>query len=158
MTDVGKLMQKSLETLPCSRCEGTKIRVSEGFTTEDGRVYPRTEKPCHACEGRGDFPPVNINAIMAAIVPKQGKNKGSLRATMTAPYRGTVNDARAYYTWRLARFHGGKDMRMPMSADMVCWGDPHRDFLDKLSEQVAKRFFGTDMAAAIRWGQAFGII
>jgi len=143
----------------CTRCNGEKVTHSKGFTSVDGRVYPDRTDPCYCCEGRGEFPEFSAGPILALIIAKQGKNKGKLRAAMVSPLRGDgVDAARAYYVWRLARFHGGKDVTLPMMADMVIRGDPCKKELDELSEEVAKHSFGTDMAAALRWGKAFGII
>jgi hypothetical protein len=151
-----------MESLPCTICKGVKTIHSDGFTSLEGKVYPPSDRPCISCESRGDFPPLDDAASLAIIqriVATKGKNKGHIRASMTAPWRdGTVAEARAYYVWRLARFHGGKDMTMPMSADSVVRGDPFKKELDALSDAVAKHCFGTDLAAARRWGQAFGIL
>lgn len=49
-------------------------------------------------------------------------------------------------------------MTMPMTASLVVHGDPYKDELDKVSELVAKKVFGTDMAATCRWGAALGYI
>lgn len=49
-------------------------------------------------------------------------------------------------------------MTMPMMADLFVRGDPFKAELDKLADSVAKEQFGTDLAAAARWGRAFGLI
>lgn len=143
--------------LACTRCKGEKTTFSPGFTSLEGVVYPDRTSTCHCCNGVGTFPEVNGSAIIAAIIASKGKNKGRLRATMVSPHNGTVEANRAYYVWRLARFHGGKDMTMPMTADMINRGDPYKDELDKLSDVIAKASFGTDMAAAHAWGRALGL-
>ncbi len=43
-----------------------------------------------------------------------------------------------------------------MTADMVTGGDPFKPLLDRLSDVVAQRVFGTHMAAANRWGGLLG--
>ena len=135
-----------MENRPCLRCKGTKT-VS----------YANRTDPCSSCNGTGSFYAPNLDAIKAAIYATQGKNKGKLRASMVS----TFNDhdkARAYYVWRLARFHGGKDVTMPGMADFAIRGDSFKSELDKYSEIVAKESFGTDLAGAARWARAFGII
>lgn len=147
------------EAKNCTRCNGEKVTTSKGFTSLEGKVYPDRTSPCYCCQGQGVFPPIDVGAIVKLIIASQGKNKGKLRASFTSPFRSEgVDKARAYYVWRLARFHGGKDVTLPMTADMIIRGDPFQKELDALSEEVAKHSFGTDLAGAIRWGRAFGII
>jgi len=142
--------------LDCLRCKGTKIRVTEAFEYED-RKYPRTEHVCSYCNGVGQYGEVDVAATVSAIVATKGKNKGRIRASMTSPTsKDGIEAARAYYVWRMARFHGGIDVTMPMAASMVIGGDPYRVKLDSLADAVAKRAFGTDMAAALTWSQALG--
>jgi hypothetical protein len=107
----------------------------------------------------GSFPAFDEGTIRARIVASKGKNKGKLRASMSSSDAwGDQHEARAYYVWRLARFHGGKDCTMPVMADMVVRGDPCKGELDKLADVIARESFGTDLGAALRWGRAFGII
>jgi len=56
----------------------------------------------------------------------------------------------------MARFHGGKDVTMPVTATCLIDGDPFEDMLGKVAELVAVKAFGTDMAAAYRWAGALG--
>lgn len=130
----------------CTSCKGTKV------------ASYNKEKPCRACDARGDFPEVDLESILNLILAKQGKNKGKPRASMTAPWgaNSTVETTRAYYVWRLARFHGGLDVTMPVMADMVCNGDPFKNKLDAISQAVAKRAFGSDMVGAMTWAKALG--
>lgn len=75
---------------------------------------------------------------------------------MTSPStKDGYQAARAYYVWRMARFNGGIDMTMPMSADLVVRGDPFRAKLDALADAVAKRAFGLDMSAARKAAQTW---
>ncbi len=136
----------------CERCKGTKTRFSAGFTyvcstTGKSTVYPDRTEPCYACKGIGSFPALDVEAIVSAIKGRKG-----LRSARPAYALG----ARPYYVWRLARFHGGADVTMPVCAGMDVSGDPFRKELDVLAECVAKRVFGTDMAAAYRWSGALG--
>ncbi len=66
------------------------------------------------------------------------------------------NEGRAYFVWRLVRFHGGADVTMPVCAMGAITGDPYEPELDYFASELAKRFFGTDMAAAYRWAGALG--
>lgn len=133
--------------IPCSSCNGTKVASYDA------------SRPCYKCEGRGEFPDLDVGALLAAIVVTRGARKGQLRKSMTAPYgRGVENVAniRAYYVWRMARFHGGADVTMPWTASTLIDGDPTARDLDRIADAVAKRAFGTDRAAMHRWGSLLG--
>ena len=147
-----------MEPRACLQCKGTGVLFSKGFTSLEGKVYPDTERQCYACQGSKTFAPPNAQVILPLIVSKRGK----LRLLTAFPAKldrfKDLNAGRAYYVWRLARFHGGKDTTLPMTAGMVTRGDPFKDELDKMADQVAKEFFGTDLAGAVRWGQAFGML
>lgn len=129
----------------CTVCKGT------------GKASYDETRACYSCEGRGNFPPVNKDAILAAITATKGKNKGKLRAAFPSPYgpNNTLEARRAYFVWRLSRFHGGKDMTMPITAETINRGDPYIKELDLIADEVAKANFGTDLAAARVWGRAF---
>jgi len=143
----------------CTQCKGEKVNHSKGFTSLDGVVYPDETRPCYCCEGRGTFPEVDAPAILAGLIASKGKNKGKLRASLVSPLRSEgITAARTYYVWRLARFHGGKDCTLPITADMVVRGDPFKKELDLIADQVAKAAFGTDLAGTARWAKAFGMI
>jgi hypothetical protein len=128
----------------CNRCKGTGITVREAFTGPTGTHWPRTEKPCPFCDGRGTFAPPDYAAIVKAVKGRKG-----LRSRRP-------DEARAYYVWRMARFHGGADVTLPMMATFEVTGDPYVKHLDVLAELVAQRVFGTDAAGAIRWAHAMG--
>lgn len=142
-------LDQTVESRPCPRCNGTGKYVTKGFTWNDERtgkqtVYPDKEKTCYECNGTGKFLKPNVPEIIANIKGRKG-----LRSARP-------KDRRAYYVWRLARFHGGKDVTMPVCADMELGRDPYKPTLDLLADAVAKRVFGTDKAAAYRWGRALG--
>jgi hypothetical protein len=118
----------------CTICDGT------GRSKYDDRE-------CYSCDGRGTFGPPNEQAIRSAV---RGRN--GLR---TSP-RGL--DTRAYYVWRMARFHGGVDMSMPVMAATLIHGDPYVEELDALADALAREYFGSDLRAALRWGSALGMI
>jgi hypothetical protein len=140
-----------MTNLTCERCRGAKITVRAAFTTQEGVTYPRKESPCFACDGRGDFPPVDVPAILEAI---KGRKSGSLRSARPNRKHG----GRPYYVWRMARFHGGADVTMPVMASIDVAGDPFVKELDMLADAFAKRAFGTHMAATHRWGHALGYL
>lgn len=96
--------------------------------------------PCRSCQGAGTYPEPDIQAIAAAIKGRKG-------------LRSKRPDApRAYYVWRMARFHGGQDVTMPVCAMADVQDDPWTRELDAIADAVAQAVYGTDMAAAYRWG------
>ena len=144
----------------CTKCKGTGTRFSKGFTADSGKVYPDRTLNCSYCFGRGSFPAVDITAIIDAVMAGKGE-KRRFRKAWPEKFNVWRNQdstiRRAYYIWRLARFHGGADVTLPMTAMDVIGGDPHHKVLDAMADQVAKRVFGTDRAAAHRWGLAMGV-
>ena len=145
----------------CTRCKGVGTIFRAGFTHE-GTTYPDKTETCSRCHGAKQMQAPDWDLILKQITTSRGLPKGQSKLLASFPsklnhYRDR-EAARAYYVWRLARFHGGKDMTMPVTAEMVTGGDPFMEELSAMSDIVAKRFFGSDMAAAQRWGQAFGII
>lgn len=151
------LVNKDLETSAhvCKRCQGKGEKTTDGFTAVDGTVYPSRTYPCRNCMGTGQFPELDEQKIRELIIATRGKNKGKLKSAYPSPYNPThANETRAYYVWRMARFHGGVDVTMPMTASMLIDGDPLVKELDKIADTIAKESFGTDMAATRRWMRA----
>jgi len=150
-----------MEQRDCLRCKGTGTTFSKGFTYGD-KVYPDKTETCTRCKGEKVYPAPNLDTILEQITTSRGAPPGKRK--FRAAFPSTLKHwsdraaARAYYVWRLARFHGGKDMTMPMTAETVIGGDPFHKELEAMSDAVAKAYFGTDMAAAQRWGRAFGMI
>lgn len=135
----------------CTSCEGTGVRS-----------YDPT-KDCTKCAGRGWFPGVDLEAIVKLIISTKGKSKGRLKSAFPSPYTNnnamdSIMNARAYYVWRMARFNGGADVTMPVMAMMYIEGDPYKDYLNQIADEVAKKNYGTDMASAIVWGKALVVI
>jgi hypothetical protein len=128
----------------CKCCEGVGTRTQRAFTTLAGQQYPERTDPCFFCEGRGTFSEPDVRAILDAIKGRRG-----LCSKRPA-------DNRAYFVWRLARWHGGADVTMPVTAWSTIHGDPYKDELNTLAETVARHVFGTDLAAAHRWGLLLG--
>jgi len=128
----------------CTRCKGTGI-ISWSSLIPDTKL---PDLPCHSCRTTGKFFPPDSLMIEDAVT-----FKGHLRSS----YRSN-KDARCYYVWRMARFHGGKDVTMPVTASCVVSGDPFIRTLDLIADAIARRYLGTDVAAAYRWGNALGYL
>lgn len=104
---------------------------------------------CYACGGDGDFPKLRVPEDTARILAMVMGRKG-LRSR---PPAGLGHDAeRAYYVWRMARFHGGADVSLPMLAEHRIMGDPMQGILDHMADELAKKVYGTDAAGSSRWG------
>lgn len=122
------------------------------------RCERRTDPACYLCEGKGELPTPDFPAILHAVTTKRGA-KGTRRFRRSAPEqwkktnRGLAN-RRAYYVWRMARFHGGADVTMPWTAQVFCGEDPFVKELDAFASELAKKVFGTDLAGAHRWMEA----
>lgn len=128
----------------CLKCNGTGESRHESFTAMDGTYYPERIDPCLYCKGEGWYAPIDVKAICEDIKGRKG-----LRSKRP-------ESPRAYYVWRLARFHGGVDVTMPVCAELDNAGDPFIDLLDLMADKVAVKVFGTDKAAAYRWINALG--
>lgn len=147
------------QSRPCQRCNGAGVTHSQ-WAKDNGYEGP-AGKPCTSCDGAGQFPGLDVEAVMSLVLTgKPGAKNRRFRKSWPEKLNVWRNKdasvARAYYVWRLARFHGGADVTMPMTADMAVRSDPFRKELDKMADYVAKKVFGTDMAAAHRWGRAMG--
>ena len=145
----------------CLRCKGTGETFHKGFSYGE-KVYPDKTEVCSRCNGAKTYNAPDLNAIVDAVTTGRGMSNGKRKFRVAFPSKldhyKDRDAARAYFCWRLARFHGGIDMRMPMTAEMVIGGDPYVKELEQLADMLAKAYFGSDMRAAQRWGQAFGII
>ncbi len=135
----------SSEKRACLRCEGAGTIHRAGFSYER-RTYPSCDEKCYVCKGAAVFVPPDEQAIVAEI-----RGRGGLRS------RRPEGD-RAYFVWRMARFHGGVDVTMPMVASGGVHYDPYRNELEAIADRVAQAFFGTALAGAHRWGTALGMI
>jgi hypothetical protein len=124
----------------CQSCKGT-----------GKRTY--SDKPCLTCNGQVNIEAPNVQSILTLIKGRKGLRS---KAPDVHGVNWTLLNLRAYYVWRLARFHGGMDVTMPMTATSLVHGDPFVHELGALAEAVAKRVYGTDMAAAYRWAGALG--
>ena len=107
------------------------------------------------------FPGLDVEAILTTICTVKGKVKKFRSAWPSKLNIWRSKDLaakRAYFVWRLARFHGGADVTLPMTAYDAVSHDPFKAELDLLAEHVAAHVFGTHMAGTVRWGRAFGMI
>ena len=127
-----------IDPRPCIQCKGTGRRTSPAL------------RGCTRCKGRGHFDPPHLQAIATTLRGRGGKG---LRVRRPRHNLGS----RYYYVWRMARFHGGADVCMPVMAELVIDGDPFVDELQALAEVLAHEAFGTNMAAAERWAPLLGL-
>lgn len=132
------------DEMACLCCNGTQVNVYEGFTAVDGTVYPRREKPCVHCDGLGFFFKPDLAELIKAV---KGRKPGTLRSKRP-------DDSRAYFIWRMARFHTGADVCLPMTAQMEVSGDPYCGMLELVAEMLAERLTGHRSAGRARWQAA----
>lgn len=112
---------------------------------------------CDECGGTGLLPAFDLDEIITRI---KGRKPRTLRSKAPEHWGRECNqhDKRAYYVWRMAKFNGGQDMTMPMTAMSVMRHDrAMMHHLDEIADAVARACFKTDMAAAYRWGRALGL-
>src|SRR5574343_992450 len=146
------------ETRDCKRCKGTAVADSWIWddATQTGKFGPA---PCKECDATGKFAKPDFNSIFETITKgTKGTEKRTFRASKPKFQNEFKNKAegRAYYVWRLARFHGGKDVTMPVVASVCVSYDPYEKELDAFASLIAKKGFGPDLAAAYRWTNALG--
>lgn len=107
------------------------------------------KKPC-ACSCGGEPVPALDRDEVARIFARIKGRKG-LRSA--APKGDGWTGRRAYFVWRMARFHGGVDVTMPILAMGSLRHDPvGEDTFDALASRIARHVFGTDTEALARWG------
>lgn len=124
----------------CKSCKGSGKRSFDS-------------KPCLTCNGHIYIEAPDVQAIVTLIKGRKGLRS---KAPDVHGTNWTLPNLRAYYVWRMARFHGGMDVTMPVTATTLVHGDPFVPELGALAEAIAKRVYGTDMAAAYRWAGALG--
>jgi hypothetical protein len=115
---------------------------------------------CPTCHGTGCLAAPDEEALLL-LVARPDRTIRRSRPRSADPGDSPafkVACSRAYAIWRLARFNGGKDMRMPILAELELHDDPYEDEIHALADKVARAHFGTDLAAAITWGKVLGYI
>ena len=136
-------------TLDCPDCNGgTRER------------FFRPEEPCLTCKGAAKVT-VDREPILAAIFTSRGGTR-RLRSAVSPAMRDVYG---AEYVWRMARFHGGADVTMPVTCfySVGCHGIIDAgaravlDVLDPIADEVAKEAFGTNLGAAARWAPLLGV-
>lgn len=105
------------------------------------------------------FPAPSVPAIVSALYYTNGRTRKFRKSPPQHWGEATSLEAkRAYYVWRLARFHGGVDLTLPMTADVLCRNDPWVQELDQMAGIVARKEFGSEHASEYRWGQMLGSV
>jgi len=135
-------MSASGDRLPCVECGGSG-------------------KDCPWCDRHGWFPRLTEERARTMAVLLRGRRRGLRRsrprpAPPGATWEDRVRHDRAYYVWRLARFYGGQDVRLPVMATLALTSDPERKALDRIAQAVARIEYGTSVAGVIRWANALG--
>lgn len=136
--------------LPCKRCNGDGYTFHRGFDVDESSLdgkpksFPSKWKQCVCCNGVGWFHAPDLKMLALSI---KGRKPGTLKSKRP-------DDSRAYYVWRLARFHGGKDVCLPMGAELEISGDPYRDTLDAAAKLIAQAIYGSGNVGSARWQQA----
>lgn len=120
----------------CTGCKGTGR-----YVRLDGK-----QVSCIYCDGVGTFPEPDLSSISAEIFAG-----GKIRVSPPKTPRNTVFGRRVYFVWRIARFYGGQDVHMPFVAETLIWRDPYEKVLDELAANLARVFFGTDLAGPLAW-------
>ena len=54
----------------------------------------------------------------------------------------------------MAKFHGGKDVTMPIAATMDIGKDPYKEILEEFAKVIASTWFGSSNYGVARWHQA----
>jgi hypothetical protein len=158
MTNYNTIIQLDAER-SCKKCKGTGTHDHHWHwdaATLHGHHGPG---PCGECGATGKIAKPDFDAIFLAVTKgKKGEEKRSFRSSkpkLENEYK-SLSEGRIYFVWRMARFHGGADVTMPVCASMAVTYDPYDKELDAFASHVAKAAFGTDMAAAYRWANALG--
>tara|TARA_Y100000004_G_scaffold190198_1_gene246976 strand:+ start:199 stop:666 length:468 start_codon:yes stop_codon:yes gene_type:complete len=125
-----------MKTLPCNTCEGAGEVL---HWRKDG-----TKVTCSDCEGRGFFESPDLVQLSKAI---KGRKPGTVRSKKP-------EDCRAWFLWRMVRFHSGQDVTLPMTATMAISGDPFKPTLEIAAEMIARHLTGKESIGTARWHHA----
>lgn len=111
--------------MPCKTCNGSGERP---HWKHDG-----TMQTCIDCDGRGYFDAPKLTEILMAIQGRKRVMSPLLGKEIKALRSKRPDDVRAYFVWRMARFHCGIDQSIPMMAALDVSGDPYREVLDGIA-------------------------
>lgn len=115
-----------------------------------------TARTCEACKGKGYDTVgtcITCDGTWLVAPPEEGRIRSQIIGRRGLRSKRPA-DPRAYFVWRLARFHGGADARLPVAAYTDVWGDPFVGELEEIAERVAREVFGGDLRGAARWAKA----
>ncbi|MDE2621156.1 MAG: hypothetical protein KGL54_13415 [Sphingomonadales bacterium] len=128
----------------CTGCAGT------------GRTATILGTPavCLDCYGAGRFAPVDLGDLRRRLTGRNG-----FRRSLSSGSAQDIASCRAYYVWRLVRFHGNIDPTMPFVAGLIARNDPFMADLDAAVTVLGREFLGARANdGAIRWGRALGLL
>lgn len=158
----------SIEVRACLHCKGKGTTFHAGFQAlanddgSPGTIYPDRTQKCYKCNGDKEYPAPDFQTLLEMITTARGMKNGERKILSSFPSKLKRYEDRkanrAYFIWRMARFHGGKDMTQPFTASLLIGGDPFYEELEVMADNVAKAYFGSDMEAAKQWARAFGIL
>ena len=134
--------------MPCKTCNGSGERP---HWRGDG-----TMQTCSDCDGRGYFAAPDFKAILKAIEGRKRVISPLLGHEIKALRAKRPDDGRAYYVWRMTRFHSGADVCMPMTAAFEISGDPYIKELNELAASYAAALTGKGSIGSQRWHHAYG--
>ena len=126
----------STSTMNCTRCDGTGL---VDHWRRDG-----SKLQCDCCDGRGTFEAPDLEQLCIAI---KGRKPRTLRSKRP-------DDVRAWFLWRMARFHCGQDTCLPMTASLAVDGDPFVPTLDAAARVIAQHLTGKESIGSARWRHA----
>ena len=144
MTDTTAPAGAIPDRIDCKHCKGTGKTHHAAWTALSGRHYPARTDDCYKCDGDGYFtnPDFDAKELGAAIFST--RKKGALVSKRP-------KDDRAYYIWRMIRFHTGADVTLPMTASICVSGDPYVPRLDAIAELISERMTGRKSSGRARW-------
>ena len=126
----------STSVLNCTRCGG--LGEVDHWRRDGSKL------PCDCCDGRGTFEAPDLEQLCAAIKGRKPRTVRSKRP----------DDPRAWFLWRMVRFHTGKDATLPMTATIAIEGDPFKPTLDAAAKIIARHFTGKESIGSARWRHA----
>lgn len=125
-----------METLNCTNCHGAG---ETEHWRKDG-----TMRVCSCCDGRGTFESPDLKQLCEAI---RGRKPRTVRSKRP-------EDPRAFFLWRMTRFHSGADVTLPVVATMDVDGDPFKPVLEIAAQMIAEHCTGKQSIGSARWRHA----